>query len=173
MSNLMHTIKRELWHAVPPTLFFFFAFNIILITNALSLMGHGIHVRSMFIATALALLAGKAIPLADHLPFVNKFPDKPLIYNIVWKTGIYMVVVFLARYVEHFIPFLIEDRGFMAAHEHLFSEVIWPRFWAIQIWLVVLFCMYATIVELVRTLGKERMITMFFGRKEETSVIAK
>ena len=95
-----------------------------------------------------------------------------MIYNIVWKTAIYMVAVFIARYVEHLIPFMIEDGGFMTVNRHLLSEVIWPRFWAIQIWLLVLFCMYATIVELVRALGKERMMGMFFGRKAEADVTA-
>ena len=172
MSNLLQTIKRELWHALPPTLFFFFAFHVILITSALFLMGHGLQVKSMLIATALAVMAGKVIPLTDHLKFINRFPDRPLIYNIVWKTAIYMVAVFIARYVEHLIPFLIEDGGFMAANRHLLSEIIWPRFWAIQIWLLVLFCMYATIVELVRALGKERMMGMFFWRKAEAGVTA-
>ena len=172
MSNLLQTVKRELWHALPPTMFFFFAFNIVMITNALSLMGHGIQIKSLFIATATALVVGKVIPLADHLSFINRFPDRPLIYNIVWKTAIYMVAVFIARYVEHLIPFMIEDGGFMTANRHLLSEVIWPRFWAIQIWLLVLFCMYATIVELVRALGKERMMAMFFGRKAEADVTA-
>jgi len=170
MSNILHIIKRELWHALPPTIFFFFAFHIILITNALILMGHGVQVRSMLIATALAAIAGKVIPLADHVPFVNRFPDKPLIYNIAWKTAIYMVAVFVARYVEHLIPFLFEGEGFMAANRHLLSEVIWPRFWAIQIWLLVLFCMYTTIVELVGALGKDRVMTLFFGKGKESGV---
>lgn len=162
MSTFLHSLKRELWHALPPMIFFCFAFNIVMITNALSLMGHDIHIESLFIATATALVVGKVIPLADHLTFINKFPDRPLIYNIIWKTAIYIIVVFVARYVEHLIPFLIEDRGLMAANRNLLSEITWPRFWAIQIWLLVLFCMYATIVELVRALGKKRMIALFF-----------
>ncbi len=34
---------------------------------------------------------------------------------------------------------------------------------AIQIWLLVLFMFYAVLVELVRALGTERVIKMFFG----------
>ena len=36
-------------------------------------------------------------PVSNHMPFINKFPDKPLIYNIVWKTFIYQLAVLLAR----------------------------------------------------------------------------
>jgi len=33
-----------------------------------------------------ALILGKALLLADMLPVINRFPDKPLIYNVTWKT---------------------------------------------------------------------------------------
>jgi hypothetical protein len=44
------------------------------------------------------------------------------------------------------------------------QEVVWPRFLAVQIWFLVLFFFYSVIVELVRVLGKERLIEMFFGQ---------
>jgi hypothetical protein len=87
-----------------------------------------------------------------------------LIYNIVWKTSIYVLAVMLARYLERFIPFLKEDGGIVGAHLHLMHEIVWPRFPAIHIWFMVLFCLYSVLVELVRVLGKERMIKLFFGR---------
>jgi hypothetical protein len=88
MTNVLHKIKHEFLQVLPPTIFFFFAFNIVAITNALVLKGHGIQVTSMLTATVLALIVGKVMLVADHLPFINKFPDKPLIYNIVWKRGV-------------------------------------------------------------------------------------
>jgi hypothetical protein len=30
----------------------------------------------------------KVVLVADHVKFVNRFPDRPLIYNVVWKTAI-------------------------------------------------------------------------------------
>jgi len=35
------------------------------------------------------------------LATVNKFPEKPLIQNVLWKTGIYQVAALLVRYIEH------------------------------------------------------------------------
>jgi len=164
MTNILQKIKHEFLQILPPTIFFFFAFNIVAITTALILKGQGIEVTSILTATVLALIVAKVMLVADYLPFINKFPDKPLIYNIVWKTAIYVLAVLLARYVEHLLPFLKEDGGFVAAHQHLLREVVWPRFWAIQIWFVVLFFFYSMLVELVRALGKERVLKMFFGR---------
>ena len=36
-----------------------------------------------------ALILGKAVQIADMVPMINRFPNKPLIYNVAWKTLIY------------------------------------------------------------------------------------
>jgi hypothetical protein len=164
MTNILQKIKHEFLKVLPPTIFFFFAFNIVYITSVLMLRGLGIEVKSLIAATVLALIVGKVILIVDHMPFVNKFPDKPLIYNIVWKTFIYVLAVLLVRYLERFIPFFNEAGGVMAAHRNLVQEMDWSRFLAIQIWFMVLLFFYSVIVELVRVLGKDHLIKMFFGQ---------
>jgi hypothetical protein len=163
MTNILQRIKHEFLHVLPPTIFFLFAFNIVAITTILLLKERGVDVPPVLMATFLALVVGKVILIADHLPFINKFPDKPLIYNIAWKTFIYMVVVFIVRYFEHFIPAFREHGGIVEAHQQLLREFAWRRFVAIQLWLFVLFVFYSVLVELVRALGKERVVKMFFG----------
>ena len=164
MTNVLPKIKHEFLQILPPTIFFFFTFNIVAITTALILRGEGIKGTSILGATVLALIVAKVMLIADHMPFMNRFPDKPLMYNIAWKTFIYVLAILLVRYVEHLIPFLKGEGSFIEANQHLLREMVWPRFWAVQIWLVVLFFFYSTLVELVRALGKERVLKMFFGR---------
>lgn len=36
---------------------------------------------------------------------INRFPDKPLIYNVVWKTLIYLLLASLIHYLERLIDF--------------------------------------------------------------------
>jgi hypothetical protein len=45
----------------------------------------------------------------------------------------------------------------------LLAEIIWPHFWAIQILLFVLIAIYCTMHELVRVIGKEKVLRIFFG----------
>jgi len=40
---------------------------------------------------------------------------------------------------------------------------VWPHFWAVQILLFVLILMYCTAHELVRAIGKEKALRLFFG----------
>lgn len=166
MSKFLRTIWHEFIQVLPPTIFFFAAFNIISITKALMLREHGIDFTEFAAATIGALLVGKVVLVADKLPLINRFPEKPLIYNIVWKTMIYVLAVFLVRYVEHLIPFIGKFGSVISAHDHLLDEVVWSHFWSIQIWLLVLFFVYASLHELVRLIGRDQVLKMFFGTPE-------
>ena len=117
---------------------------------------------SISIAVA-ALILGKAVLIADMLPLINRFPHKPLIYNVTWKTVIYLSISALIHYLERLFDFWRETGGFVAGNQKLLSEIIWPHFWAIQIILFVLIAMYCTVHELVRVIGKEKALRIFFG----------
>lgn len=161
--NFANKLKQEVLAVLPPTIFFFLAFQIIALTRMLMLRQHGIPFSGFAPATVGALIVGKVVLLTDKLPFVNRFPDKPLIYNVIWKTFIYVLAAFLVRYVEHTLPFVGEYGTIRAATHQVLSEVVWPRFWAIQIWLTVLFFVYSSFRELVRVIGRDEVVRMFFG----------
>jgi len=163
VSKLGARIKEEVLEVLPPTIFFFVAFHILALYRALMLRQYGIELSSMAGATLAALLVGKVVLLADLLPFVNRFPEKPLIYNVVWKTGIYVVAAFAVHYLEHLVPLWWQAGDLAIANRRLLGEVVWPHFWAIQLWLLVLLFVYCAFRELVRVIGPREVKKMFFG----------
>ena len=163
MSKLSSKLKEEFLALLPPTIFFFVALHIVAFVRVLMLKGTGISPLSSVSVAVAALILGKAVLVADMLPAINRFPDKPLIYNVAWKTLIYMVMATLIHYLERLIDFWRQAGGFVAGNEKLFSEMVWPHFWAIQIILFVLIAMYCTIHELVRVIGREKLMRIFFG----------
>ena len=162
MSNLRHKLIHELRELIPVTLFFFVAFQLLALTESLMLKQYGIHVTTFVAATLMAVIVAKAVVLTDHFDFVNRYPEKPLVYNVLWKTVIYFAVSLLVRYLEHLIDAWRKSPGFSAANRLLFEEIVWPHFWAVQLWLVVLLLIYCAFRELVRVLGRERIFAMFF-----------
>jgi hypothetical protein len=163
MSKLSTTLKKEFFELLPPTIFFFVALHIVAFIRVLALKGTAISpLSSMSIAVA-ALILGKAVLIADLLPLINRFPNKPLIYNVAWKTLIYLLAATLIHYVERLIDFWRQAGSFVAGNEKLLAEIVWPHFWAIQIILLVLIVTYCTMHELVRVIGKEKVLRIFFG----------
>ena len=161
--KLFKTLKHEFFLVLPPTVFFLVAFTLILATQRLILKQYGIPLMGFGGALVGALIVGKVVLVVDKLPFVNKFPDKPLLYNALWKTGIYFLAVMLFRYLEHAVPLLIQYKDLLEANRRLMEEIVWPHFWLIHMWLVVLFFVYCAMRELVAAIGRERVVRMFLG----------
>jgi hypothetical protein len=170
MSKLSAKIKEEIEELLPPTAFFFVALHIVAIIRVLMLKGTGIALGTSVSVTVAALILGKAVLIADLLPFINRYPDKPLVYNVAWKTTLYVLVAMLVHYLERLIDFWREAGGLIAGNQKLLAEMVWPHFWAIQILLVVLILAYCTMRELVRVIGGDKVRRMFFGPLKETLV---
>ncbi len=170
MSNLSAKIKEEIEALLPPTIFFFVALHLVAIVRILMLKGTGIPLGTSVSVTVAALILGKSVLIADLLPFINRFPDKPLAYNVGWKTAIYVLVAMVVHYLERLVDFWREAGGFVAGNQKLLSETVWPHFWAIQIFLLVLILMYCTLHEIVRVIGADRVRRMFFGPLQEPQV---
>lgn len=162
MNKIGKFLRDETRQLLPGLLFFFFSFQLLALTDALIAKQYGMSTNAFLNATLLALVVAKVVLISDHLPFVNRFPQRPLIYNILWKTAIYYGAALLVRYVEHLIRFWRESAGFAEANQRLFTEISWPRFWGVQIWLLVLLLTYCAFRELVRALGRDKIIGMFF-----------
>src|SRR5207247_4714994 len=161
--KLSTTLKKEFFELLPPTIFFFVALHIVAFVRVLMLKGTGISPTSSMSIAVAALILGKAVLIADLLPMINRFPNKPLIYNVAWKTLIYLLAATLIHYVERLIEFWRQTGGLGAGNRKLIAEIMWPHFWAIQIILLVLVVMCGTMHELVRVIGKEKVLRIFFG----------
>lgn len=163
MSKLFAKIKEEFHALLPPTLFFFVTLHLIALIRVLMLKGTGIALSTSVSVTIAALVLGKTVLIADMLPFINRYPDKPLAYNVAWKTMLYVLVSIVIHYLERLVDFWKDTGGFIAANEKLWAEMIWPHFLAIQILLAMLVLVYCTMRELVRLIGREKMGQIFFG----------
>jgi hypothetical protein len=129
------------------------------------LMAKGSHFEPLS-TTSIAvgsLILGKAVLIADMVPAINRFPDKPLAYNVAWKTAIYWLLATVIHYLERLIDFSRQAGGVVAGNEKLLAEIVWPHYWAVQILLFVLILAYCTAHELVRVIGKEKTLRLFFG----------
>lgn len=163
MSKLTKTLKHEFLELIPPTVYFFVVLHLVAVIRGLMAKGTGIDPPDTMSIAVAALILGKAVLLANALPFINQFPDKPLVWNVCWKSLLYFVVATLIHYLERLYDFWKVAPGFAAANEKMLSEMIWPHFWAVQILLAVLIVWYCMVNEIARVIGPDRLLAMFFG----------
>ena len=74
MTRLGHTLLHEFRQVLPPTIFFFIGFNLILFTKRLILEDYLIQFAGFFIATTAALIVGKVVLVADILASLRSCP---------------------------------------------------------------------------------------------------
>ncbi len=163
MQKVLKFISNELKEAALPACFFLAVFYLVVITKKLMLEQYHIEYSGFVAATVGALVVAKALLLSDNIRFINKFPDKPLIYNVVWKTVIYGIATLIVQFGEEFVPICWKYRSVTIAFERGWDEIIWPHFWAVHILLVFFLSLYVSLRELARVLGEAEFIKIFLG----------
>jgi hypothetical protein len=139
-------LLHELYEVLPPTIFFFVGFNLIVLTTTnLILAQYSVTVGNFMLATAGALIVGKSVLVANAVSLLRRYDRGPLIQPILFKTIVYWAVVFVARLIEEFVRFLlIEHHPVGSFLPHLVASFSWHHFAAVQIWILVLFLIYVT-----------------------------
>jgi len=148
----------QMKHVLPPTIFFFVGFNLILWTKRLILEEHGVEFSGFLAATLAALLVGKAVLVTDNLPFMRRFDGAPLIQPILFKSAIYWLCVFMVRLAEGLVHFLAAG-GLIADFPTPSRALLLV---SIQVWLMVLFLVYVTTHELNMLIGDGELYRLFF-----------
>ncbi len=166
MRNILTRIVEEIREAIVPTLFFIIAFHIVALSARLMRLEYGVEPATVAIATVGALFVSKVILIVDKLPFVDLFRRRPLVYNILWKTGFYWSFALLFRFLEELIPLIGKHGGLAETLNALVEEIVWPHFWGLQLWLLVFLAQYCLASELIRALGAQKVKQLFFYSRD-------
>jgi hypothetical protein len=155
-------LLREFREVLPPTIFFFIGFNFIVFTTNLLVAQYSVAVSSFMLATVAALVVGKAVLVANHMPLLRRYDRAPLVQPILFKTAFYWVTVFLARLLERFAHFSIIERNPPGEFfSYLITTFSWHRFSAISLWILVLFLIYVTASEFSQLFGPGELQRLF------------
>ncbi len=169
MRKVLHFIGHELREALAPSIFFLILFHLAAFTKALMLESYGIAAITASVATVMALIAAKAILIADEIPGLSHSAARPLVVTVLGKAIAYAVLILALRLVEELVPLSIKYGGVSLATEHFVEDVSWPHFWAVQIWLFVALGFYAAVVELNAHLGAGSLRKTFLGWPRQTA----
>ena len=167
MSRIFAKIKAEVWGVIPAIIFFLIAFNLITFTDNLILRQTQAQYISYTLASIAALLVGKFLIIVNNFPFINAFPNRPLIYNIVWKFFIYGSFAILFRVIEKIVDLSLRFKASGIVYQHMQVLIQSPKFWAVNIWLLILFFIYCVACEFISVFGQKEIKDILFrdGKK--------
>ncbi|MDB5490148.1 MAG: hypothetical protein JWQ58_3863 [Reyranella sp.] len=163
--RFFHGWMRVIRHLLPPTLYFFIAFNLIVVTTNLLTRDYWFNLGTFMLASTTALIVGKVVLVVDRVRIIDKFRGAPLAQPILYKTVFYAVVVTVVRYLERMVHFAFDARGFDAAAEAALADFSWHKFVAVQIWIFVCFLLYVTASELNALVGDGQLRRLFFHHR--------
>ena len=156
-------VKRELKSLLPAWLFFYSAFSLVNLTLTVVLHEHRMVAAAspskIFVGT---LIIAKGLLLADLIPFLRKLDRQPILTAALSKTAAYAVILFFLQFLESLFDF--RHLGLRGASQEFVRGLATPRFWLIQLWLLVLLLAYSLTREFYRRLGRQRFRELFLGR---------
>jgi hypothetical protein len=159
-SRLIHEFT-EYWINVTYMAVFFSA---VIFYRRLVLAEHGIYLDDYFIGVIKALVIAKVVMIGAFMPISRKFEHKPLFFPVIYKAILFTLWVMLFDVVEVFI------RGFI--HTTVFSEAFLElQGHVTKVWLggamliFFIFIPFFAFKELVRVMGKEKVMHPFFYRQ--------
>jgi len=164
MLHIFTWMKREAISIIPAIIYFCITFNLIYFTSGLALRPDDVRYLSFTSITLGALIMGKVLIIINSLPFINAFPNRPMIYNIIWKFFIYAIFVFVLQMMDTFLRLVfIKHLNAALAFQHLAAELSSPIFWSIFLNLLIVFMVFIIFNEICRVTGKDKMKHMMFG----------
>ncbi|MEY4668400.1 MAG: hypothetical protein RL518_1099 [Pseudomonadota bacterium] len=153
MRELLSKLKRELRQIVNPVIFLFCMFEIVALTNWLLLESYSITPTHTFFAVIGALLGGKAIFVANQLPFLRIVQGKPVLLSVLWRSFVYALFCALFLAMEHVASGLLRHEEPLRSLGLLTSRLSLAHIAANAIWLFIALMLYNSYVEIDRHLG--------------------
>jgi hypothetical protein len=164
-SRVLAFIIEQLVEVIPPTLFFIIGFNLIALITQLILADYLIPFANFLLVTLSALIVGKAVLVANKLPFFRRFDTAPIVQPVLFKNLIYCIAVFIVRLLERVVKYCFTGGTLSGIPQYFATHLSWNRFMAIQIWVFVLFLVYNIGSELNSLFGNGELIKILFTRR--------
>lgn len=168
MSKVINKVKELFFEMLPAFIFFLIMFHLLIISRVIILQHYGVETAgySLAVAVVSALIVAKVVLVANRIPFLNLYPKKPLIHNVVLKTVVFSFFTMLFMVIEELVRLSRKNGGFDAAWQRFTDDFSWPYFLAREAWIFVLILLYVTGAELARVIGREKVIEILLGRKK-------
>jgi hypothetical protein len=163
MKKVLKFIGHEFLEMLAPSIYFLIIIYIVGFVRGLAAEEYSLSLPEHALAIVSALIAGKAILIADATPLSLYFSRKRLIYNIIWRTVLYTLIVLIFQILEEFIPLFSKYKSISMAFSQFREEVNWLRFWSTHISFVLFLFIYNLITGIAESVGKREFTNILIS----------
>ena len=160
-GDLKQRLDRELKRFAAISLYFYVCFAAILFYKAAVLQAQGIGYAPYGLAVAKALILGKFVLLGHAAHVGERYARKPLIYPVLYQSGIFLAMLVALTVVEEAVIGAIHGRTIAQSLADIAGGT-WPQIAAVcfLLWLILL--PYLGFRQIGTVLGEGRLSRMFF-----------
>jgi hypothetical protein len=164
MSRLLNWASKEFREILPVWIFFFVSFALVAFIRSESIGEYHIKQAEPHEYLVASLIMAKVVLIVDSLKR-PKPRSRPLIYGTLWDTAVYFVAAIVLYHVEQVIAFMRHRHvPFTEANREALLTMEKPIFLALMAGVLALTFAFCIVRELIRAIGKDRFMEMFFGR---------
>jgi hypothetical protein len=162
-EKLRHEVKSILL----TTLYFAICFGTLVLIKRLILADYQIQFRGLSLALIGALIMAKVVLIMEHVPLGTWIEKRPAIVDVIVRTFVYGLGVFVVLILEKSFEARHDFGGFLNALAHIYEHPDYPHIWANTIcvfWTLLGFNLFSM---LRNQLGKNGLRQLFLSPPKE------
>jgi hypothetical protein len=160
------SFKSKTMEFISVWLYFLIAFALLSLTQSVILNEYGFRRQSSPLIVGEAFVVARALTLLERTRFLKRYDHKPLIFSVLWKTPIYLIGVFILRYLSDLLKLLLfAHDSWTMANQKLTQAISESKYWVIQLWLVLLILTYCFVKEVIHIVGFQTFNEIVFRNR--------
>lgn len=159
--------KRELKEILAVSSTFYVLFVMFVIMKKAMLVQYDIQIYGMGTALIGSLIIGKVVVIFDKLSITSKMDDRPKIYQVIFRSLIYLIGYSLFIFIEHIIKGLINGHPFSESVSHSFHYIKGSDFLSSLVVVFIAFLFFNTFWAIRHSVGAKALYHLFFKKKTE------
>ncbi|WP_028947667.1 hypothetical protein [Synechocystis sp. PCC 6714] len=157
----MQSLKHEVRKVGSLSLFFFIGYGYILILMKLLLKEFSVDVNIFAKVVIYSIISAKSVAIMDMTPWMNRFSEYPRYLQVLYKTSIYTLAVFLLNLIENIFHAYHQTKALNSAFMLFLETRSFSRFLAILLCVSIIFLIHNIFQEFDRYLGKDNLSKFF------------
>ena len=166
---MLNWLREEFLQILPVWIFFFLAFGLVSLIRTTTIGEYNIQPLEPPDYLLGSLIMAKVVVLVDAFMKNRRGSGRPLIYGTLLNTGLYFAAALILHHVEQTVSLVRHHHvGFAEASHDALLATEKPNFLAIMLFILVLTFAFCMVRELIRCIGEDRFLEVFFGRRPRT-----